>query len=356
VTVRRAGAAIHRAATGRVAGATTMHNALAQARVAAARRIGQLLAAQIFSARWEFLPGRAAASRCRRAGGTATPQVDRLAKRRHSARPHHGATPDTIFDRPCRRGRASELDFIDGGNILRDAEGNLMTRTVLLVDDDADVLHCLTRMLQRQPYQLYTARSGDEAMTLLKCRHVDVIVADERMPGMTGSELLAWVARNYPDVICLMLTGQASVDAVMRAINEGSVYHVFTKPCNEVDLAIMIRKALEHKERAEQRAEQCELAGPHARDCEQCAQELDALNHRIARDADKPLHVIAQSCQSLLEKHPELLDPKAQMLIEEALDAVTDMQSLVEDLVKRMRQRQSALAAAQPSADQAATT
>ncbi len=130
-----------------------------------------------------------------------------------------------------------------------------MTRTVLLVDDDADVLHCLTRMLQRQPYQLYTARSGDEAMTLLKCRQVDVIVADERMPGMSGSELLAWVARNYPDVICIMLTGQASVEAVMRAVNEGSVYHVFTKPCNEVDLAIAIRKALEHKELAEQRVQ-----------------------------------------------------------------------------------------------------
>ena len=129
-----------------------------------------------------------------------------------------------------------------------------MTRTVLLVDDDADVLHCLTRMLQKQPYQLYTARSGDEAMTLLKCRQVDVIVADERMPGMSGSELLAWVARNYPDVMCIMLTGQASVEAVMRAVNEGSVYHVFTKPCNEVDLAIAIRKALEHKELAEQLA------------------------------------------------------------------------------------------------------
>ncbi len=230
-----------------------------------------------------------------------------------------------------------------------------MTRTVLLVDDDADVLHCLTRMLQRQPYQLYTARSGDEAMTLLKCRQVDVIVADERMPGMSGSELLAWVARNYPDVTCIMLTGQASVEAVMRAVNEGSVYHVFTKPCNEVDLAIAIRKALEHKELAEQRVQACQLAGRQAGDCQQCVRELDALNQRIARDTNEPLHVIARSCQSLLEKHPELLDPKARVLIDEVLDAVADMQSLVEDLVKRMRERQTAPAAAGVPADPAAT-
>ncbi|MGO8689299.1 MAG: response regulator [Thermoguttaceae bacterium] len=230
-----------------------------------------------------------------------------------------------------------------------------MTRTVLLVDDDADVLHCLTRMLQKQPYQLYTARSGDEAMTLLKCRQVDVIVADERMPGMSGSELLAWVARNYPDVMCIMLTGQASVEAVMRAVNEGSVYHVFTKPCNEVDLAIAIRKALEHKELAEQRVQPGELSGRQAGDCEQCVRDLDALNQRIARDTNKPLHVIARSCQSLLEKHPDLLDSKARVLIEEVLDAVADMQSLVEDLVKRMRQRQTAPAAAAVPADPAAT-
>ena len=169
-----------------------------------------------------------------------------------------------------------------------------MARTVLLVDDDVDVLHCLTRMLQKQPYQLYTARSADEAMRLLKCRQVDVIVADERMPGMPGSELLAWVARHYPAVICMMLTGQASVNAVMRAVNEGSVYHVFTKPCNEVDLAIMIRKALERKEHAEEHAQLGQLGGREDGDCEQCAKELDALSDRVARYANKPLHAIAR--------------------------------------------------------------
>ena len=65
--------------------------------------------------------------------------------------------------------------------------------------------------------------------------------------------------------------------------------------------------------------------------------------------------MIARSCQSLLEKHPDLLDSKARVLIEEVLDAVADMQSLVEDLVKRMRQRQTAPAAAAVPADPAAT-
>ncbi len=223
-----------------------------------------------------------------------------------------------------------------------------MTRTVLLVDDDAEVLHCLTRMLQRQPYQLYTARSGDEAITLLKCRRVDVVVADQRMPGISGADLLAWVARNYPEVVCMMLTGEADVEAVMRAINEGGVFHVFTKPCNEVDLALMIHKALDHKESLEKCGRICDGADAAGGRCQQCVEELDALNRRLSRDAESPLRVIADSCRSLLERHPDLLDSRAKSLIEETMDALADMQSLVEDLLKRMQLRQAAQAAAAP--------
>ena len=72
-----------------------------------------------------------------------------------------------------------------------------MNHTVLLVDDDANILHGLARVLRHQPYQLFTARSGDEAMAILRTRSIDVIVSDEQMPGISGSDLLAWVADNY---------------------------------------------------------------------------------------------------------------------------------------------------------------
>lgn len=121
-----------------------------------------------------------------------------------------------------------------------------MRHTVLLVDDDHHVLHGLARALRHQPYQLHTACSADEAMRVLKSRQVDVLVADEQMPGMRGSQLLAWVAVNFPDIVRIMLTGNATVDTAIHAINEGAVYQFFTKPCDDVQLAIAIRKALEH--------------------------------------------------------------------------------------------------------------
>lgn len=83
-------------------------------------------------------------------------------------------------------------------------------------------------------------------MRVLKSRHVDVLVTDEQMPRMSGSQLLTWVTANFPDVARIMLTGHATMATAIRAINEGAVYQFFTKPCDDVQLAIAIRKALEH--------------------------------------------------------------------------------------------------------------
>ena len=124
-----------------------------------------------------------------------------------------------------------------------------MQRTVLLVDDDENLLRALARALWQQPYRLYTARSGEEAMTVLKTRPVDVIVSDERMPGMSGTDLIAWSARNCPGAARIILTGHATAEAAIRAINEGSVFRFFTKPCDAVELALAIRHALEQSGR-----------------------------------------------------------------------------------------------------------
>ncbi|RMF86636.1 MAG: response regulator [Planctomycetota bacterium] len=122
-----------------------------------------------------------------------------------------------------------------------------MHGTVLLVDDDPNLLSGLLRTLRHQPYRIFTARSGKEAKEVLMKWPVDVIVADEQMPGMTGSELLAWVADFFPEVTRIVLTGHASVEAAIRAINEGRVWKYFTKPCKDVDLALAIAEALEAK-------------------------------------------------------------------------------------------------------------
>jgi len=123
-----------------------------------------------------------------------------------------------------------------------------MSHTVLLVDDEPKVLSGLTRLLQNESYEILTAQNAEEASQTLGSESVDLIVSDEEMPGMSGTEFLAKVARDYPDVVRIVLTGHPSLPAALRAINEGKVYQFFTKPCNEIDFAITIRRALEQKD------------------------------------------------------------------------------------------------------------
>lgn len=123
-----------------------------------------------------------------------------------------------------------------------------MQHTLLLVDDEPKVLSALQRLLRDEPYEILTAGNAEEAADVLANATVDLIVCDEEMPGMPGSEFLASVARDYPDVVRIVLTGHPTLPAALRAINEGRIYQFFTKPCNEIDLAIAIRRALEQKD------------------------------------------------------------------------------------------------------------
>ena len=124
-----------------------------------------------------------------------------------------------------------------------------MSDTVLLVDDDPSVLSGLKRLLRKEAYALLTAGSAEEGAEILASRHVDLIISDEEMPGMSGTEFLARTAQHCPDTVRIVLTGRPSLDAALRAINEGKVHQFLTKPCNEIDLAITIRKALGQKDR-----------------------------------------------------------------------------------------------------------
>jgi len=127
-----------------------------------------------------------------------------------------------------------------------------MQHTVLFVDDDASITDGVKRTLHREPYRVLTASSPAEALDRLAQEPIDVVVSDEQMPGMLGTEFLAEVRRRHPSVVRMMLTGHASLKAVVRAINEGRIYHIFLKPCNTVELSITIRHALRQKDLLEE--------------------------------------------------------------------------------------------------------
>jgi len=118
---------------------------------------------------------------------------------------------------------------------------------ILIVDDEPHVTEALKRALRREPYEVLSVNSASAGLKVLATNDISVVVSDEQMPNMSGSEFLAEVRRKYPDTIRMILTGQASIEAAISAINEGEVYRFFTKPCNAVDLKVTIRHAIQQK-------------------------------------------------------------------------------------------------------------
>ncbi|MFH1495300.1 MAG: response regulator, partial [Pseudomonadota bacterium] len=104
-----------------------------------------------------------------------------------------------------------------------------MERTILLVDDEANILSALTRLLRPQGYRILRAGSGREGLELLAQNEVGVIVSDQRMPEMTGVEFLHQVRELYPDTVRIVLSGYTELNSITDAINRGAIYKFLTK-------------------------------------------------------------------------------------------------------------------------------
>jgi CheY-like chemotaxis protein len=116
-------------------------------------------------------------------------------------------------------------------------------RTLLLVDDEPGILASLRRMFRPEGYRILLANSAAEGLDLLALEDVQVVISDQRMPGMTGSEFLTRVKDMHPDCLRIILSGQADMASVLEAINDGAVYKFLTKPWDDDQLRARVRDA-----------------------------------------------------------------------------------------------------------------
>src|SRR5688572_25508014 len=115
---------------------------------------------------------------------------------------------------------------------------------ILVVDDEQDNLDAF-RFNFRKTFDILTATSGPEALTILENKDVAVVVTDQRMPKMTGVELLREVRNNQPDTVGIILTAFTDVDVLIEAINLGQVYRYITKPWDAKEMRGVLQYALE---------------------------------------------------------------------------------------------------------------
>ena len=146
--------------------------------------------------------------------------------------------------------------------------------TLLIVDDDEQVVRALRRVFRREDLDLKFATDPVEALEMLGCTPVTVVISDQKMPRMNGIEFLREVRHRSPETMRIMLTGFLDVSAAERAVNEAEVFRFFLKPWNDEDLRITVRSAIQQ---ARLRAENVSLQGETMRQ----KQALEEVNRDL---------------------------------------------------------------------------
>ncbi|WP_313919813.1 EAL domain-containing protein [Tahibacter sp.] len=142
---------------------------------------------------------------------------------------------------------AQTFDVLRRRYLRQDADTELArpssTETLLLLDDEENVLRALVRLLRRDGYNIETATNARQAFEILAAQPVQVIISDQRMPDISGTEFLSRVKDLYPDTVRLILSGYSDFASLTEAVNRGAVYRYVAKPWDDEELRRMVREA-----------------------------------------------------------------------------------------------------------------
>jgi len=163
-----------------------------------------------------------------------------------------------------------------------------MSETILLVDDEPRILQSLVRLLRRDGHEILTAENGPAALELLAEHEVATIVCDQRMPGMSGAEVLAEAYKLRPDAVRITITGYTDLASAQASINEGHVNHYLLKPWDDEHLRSVVRdgvrtyRLVQDNRRLEEitRNQKKELAAWNKRLKDQVYKRTDELRER----------------------------------------------------------------------------
>jgi signal transduction histidine kinase len=183
---------------------------------------------------------------------------------------------------------------------MRFSAARMTAHTVLVVDDEPASLRAIARTL-RDSNRVATAPTAAQGLAALASQPVALMIVDQRMPGMTGTELLARAAVEYPDTIRVLLTGYTDIDTLVEAINTGRVYYYLTKPWEPHELRLVVRRGLE---RYDAQVERRRLIRELEQACQRARREADQKGRLLAlatHELGTPLHILASALALMAE-------------------------------------------------------
>ena len=165
--------------------------------------------------------------------------------------------------------------------------------TLLIVDDEESILNALRRVFRTEPYRILTTTSVAQGLKWVQSEPVAMVVSDHRMPEMPGTEFLSLVRKLKPDVLRVLLTGYADLEAAMRAINQSQVFRFIAKPWEDEALRASVKDGLERYELV------------------QANRELTKLTQR----QNQELHVLNQTLEQRVQERTQQLEEKNRQLL-----------------------------------------
>lgn len=170
---------------------------------------------------------------------------------------------------------------------------------ILLVDDEVNVLDVLEKLFGME-YNVFTATRGEHALSIMEQNDIALIMADHRMPGMMGSELLEKVRQKYPSTIRLIVSGFVDQNMLMNAINKLHVHGVLTKPWMTDELQLTIKRWIEYYEKSRELDEK-------AKQMESLQRQLEEVNKTLAQ-SNEHHNVIVTQLMKQVENQQKLLE------------------------------------------------
>jgi signal transduction histidine kinase len=209
-----------------------------------------------------------------------------------------------------------------------------MKNKILCVDDEIDNLDALERLL-RKPYSFLKAKSGKEALQLLDQNpDIAVIISDQRMPEMTGVELLELSIKTHPESTRLLLTGYTDIESVIEAVNKGNIFRYITKPWDSADLTNTVKQAAEKYNLVKEIKQK-------NKELSQALEELKSLDTAkskfmilINHELKTPLTVILNYLELLKE---QTQDPALLNFIAKSNISALRLKEIIEDVLLIMR-------------------
>lgn len=173
--------------------------------------------------------------------------VETQAQLSYLRRRHCDEMQGYYFSRPLPQEKIVDL-LATGRGLDIPAHSTDGEKKILIVDDEAGMLASMERLLRHEGYAVLTAAGAREGFEMLAQHDIQVILSDQRMPEMSGTDFLARARDLYPDTVRIVLSGHTDLDAISDAIHRGSIYRFLAKPCDDDVLRDNIREAFRHHE------------------------------------------------------------------------------------------------------------